>query len=61
MRSIAFEMGRLLGSRAHLSALRRLSIGSLSVRDAVSAKDLEALSPGAALAKLTPVQGAARA
>jgi len=61
VRSVAFEMGRLLGSKAHLSVLRRLSIGSLSVKDAVSAAGLEALSPGAALAKLAPVQRAARA
>ncbi len=61
IRSIACEMGRLLGSRAHLSVLRRLSIGSWSVRDAVTAGELAALSPEAALDRLTPVPGAARA
>jgi len=59
IRSIACEMGRKLGSRAHLSALRRLSIGAFSVKDAVTAAQLEAMSPAEALAKLTPAPGAA--
>jgi tRNA pseudouridine55 synthase len=55
VRSIACEMGRELGSRAHLSALRRLSIGAFSVKDAVTAEDLKAMTLEAALARLNPV------
>ncbi|MBI4350087.1 MAG: tRNA pseudouridine(55) synthase TruB [Elusimicrobia bacterium] len=61
IRSIAHELGRALGSRAHLSALRRLSIGSWSVKDAVNAEALAAMSAEAALALLKPVTGAVRA
>lgn len=61
VRAVAHEMGRALGSRAHLSVLRRLSIGSWSVKDAINAETLAALSTEAALARLTPVEGAARA
>jgi tRNA pseudouridine55 synthase len=61
IRSIACELGRKLGSRAHLSVLRRLSIGGYSVKDAVTAAELEALSPVETLAKLRPVPGGADA
>lgn len=54
IRSIACELGRAMGSRAHLSALRRLSIGGWSVRDAVGAEELRAMAPEAALARLVP-------
>ncbi|HAT72773.1 MAG TPA: tRNA pseudouridine(55) synthase TruB [Elusimicrobia bacterium] len=60
IRSIACELGRKLGSRAHLCALRRLSIGAFSVKDAVTAAELQAMPSAAALAKLTPLPGAAR-
>lgn len=55
VRSIACEMGRLLGSRAHLAALRRLSIGPWSVKDAVTEAGLAALTREEALALLRPV------
>lgn len=55
VRSIAHEMGRALGSRAHLAVLRRLSIGSWSVKDAITAEELAAMPREAALARLTPV------
>ncbi len=55
VRSIAFEMGRYLGSRAHLSSLRRLSIGPWSVTDAVSVEGLEAMPGASVLAALRPV------
>lgn len=61
VRSIAHEMGRALGSRAHLSALRRLSIGPWSVKDAVNAETLAALSREEALALLKPVVGGVNA
>ena len=55
IRSIACELGRFLGSRAHLTALRRLSIGAWSVKDAVTAPALAAMTPEEALARLVPV------
>jgi tRNA pseudouridine55 synthase len=61
IRSIACELGRALGSRAHLCALRRLSIGAFSVKDAVTAAQLEAMSPAQALARLAPLPGGVRA
>ncbi len=61
VRSIAHEMGRALGSRAHLSVLRRLSIGSRSVKDAVTGEALAAMSREAALARLLPVTGGVNA
>ncbi|OGR44763.1 MAG: tRNA pseudouridine(55) synthase TruB [Elusimicrobia bacterium GWA2_61_42] len=61
VRSIAHEMGRQLGSRAHLAALRRLSIGAFSVKDAVTASALAAMPAAEALALLRPVPGGAGA
>jgi tRNA pseudouridine55 synthase len=55
LRSIACELGRHLGSRAHLTALRRLSIGTWSVKDAITADQLAAMTPEAAQASLVPV------
>ncbi len=61
VRSVAHEMGRALGSRAHLSVLRRLSIGAWSVKDSITAAELAAMPREAALARLLPVTGAAHA
>lgn len=57
IRSIACELGRALGSRAHLKALRRESIGSFSVKDAVTAEELAAMTPEQAAARLAPPPG----
>lgn len=57
IRSIACELGRALGSRAHLSALRRLRIGPYDVRDAVTAGRLSAMTREEALALLRPAPG----
>ncbi|OGS12504.1 MAG: tRNA pseudouridine(55) synthase TruB [Elusimicrobia bacterium RIFOXYA2_FULL_58_8] len=55
LRSIARELGLALGSKAHLSALRRLTIGGWSVADSVTTEVLSKLTPEAALARLQPV------
>lgn len=55
IRSIACELGRALGSRAHLAALRRTAIGAFSAAGAVTAEELAAMTPEAAAARLTPV------
>jgi tRNA pseudouridine55 synthase len=36
VRAIARDLGRALGSAAHLAALRRLAVGALEVRDAIT-------------------------
>lgn len=54
IRSIAREMGLAMGSRAHLSALRRLSIGAFRVEDSVTADQLGAMTPAEAAARLAP-------
>ncbi len=54
VRSIAHEMGRLMGSRAHLAALRRESIGVYNVKEAVSAEQLQKMTRVEALARLVP-------
>lgn len=59
IRSIACELGRALGSRAHLTALRRESIGAFSVKDAVTAERLAALTPAETAALLRPAPGGA--
>lgn len=41
IRSLARDLGRALGCGAHLTALRRTSIGPFRVEDAVSAEELE--------------------
>jgi len=56
LRSIACEMGRHLASRAHLSSLRRLSIGEWSVKDALTSEELSLMTREAALARLAPVK-----
>lgn len=54
LRSIARELGLAMGSLAHLSVLRRLSIGSYRVENAVTAEQLGAMTPAEAAARLAP-------
>ena len=54
VRSLARDLGRSVGSAAHLAALRRLAIGSLEVRDAVGIETLRTAGTEAALARLRP-------
>ena len=63
VRSLAAELGRRLGTNAHLSELRRTRVGSFSVRAAASLQQLRAgtpperarLRPTAALAHLPSI------
>lgn len=57
IRSIACELGRALGSRAHLTALRRESIGAFSVKNAVTAEALAVMTAEQAAARLAPPPG----
>lgn len=52
VRSIARDLGRSLGSAAHLAALRRLAIGALDVADAIGIDALRATGRATALARL---------
>jgi tRNA U55 pseudouridine synthase TruB len=42
VRSTARDLGRALGSAAHLAALRRLAVGALEARDALTPDQLRA-------------------
>ncbi len=59
MRSLARDLGRALGTCAHIVALRRLAVGPFSEGDAISLESLEAMrhSP-AASEQLLPVETA---
>ena len=46
VRSIARDLGRALGSAAHLAALRRIAVGALEAHDAVSPDELRARRSG---------------
>jgi tRNA pseudouridine55 synthase len=52
VRSIARDLGRALGSAAHLAALRRLAIGALDIAEAIGIEALRAAGRDAAIARL---------
>ncbi|HUG07239.1 MAG TPA: tRNA pseudouridine(55) synthase TruB [Candidatus Limnocylindria bacterium] len=52
VRSIARDLGRCLGSAAHLAGLRRLAIGALDVSDAIGIEILRRSGREAAVARL---------
>lgn len=54
VRSLARDIGRSLGSAAHLAALVRLAVGTLDVEGSVGVERLRAEGRGAALAALRP-------
>jgi tRNA pseudouridine55 synthase len=54
VRTLAADIGEVLGCGAHLSALRRTRIGDLDLAQAISLADLEALLPERRVARLAP-------
>ncbi|MGA0533635.1 tRNA pseudouridine(55) synthase TruB [Hansschlegelia sp. KR7-227] len=48
VRALARDLGRALGTRGHVSALRRTAVGGFSEKDAISLDELERLRQGAA-------------
>jgi tRNA pseudouridine55 synthase len=58
VRSIARDLGRALGSAAHLAALRRIAIGALDIADAIGIEALRALGRDGAVARLRAMDGA---
>lgn len=61
VRTLAEDIGRTLGCGAHLAALRREAVGTLSAADAVSLPALEAMSAAERDACLLPVDALAGA
>lgn len=55
IRTLAEDIGEALGCGAHLSALRRVRIGHLSVTDAVTPAELEAMDAHARAQHLAPI------
>ena len=56
VRSIARDLGLALGTRAHVTALRRLWSGPFRAEDGLSPDDLDRLDPGARAARLRPLE-----
>ena len=54
VRSLARDLGRAVGSAAHLWGLRRLAVGALEARDAIGIEELRRSGRDAALALLRP-------
>jgi tRNA pseudouridine55 synthase len=60
IRVLATDIGRALGCRAHLAALRRTAVATLDLAQAVSLADLESLDEPARLGWLQPVDALLR-
>jgi tRNA pseudouridine55 synthase len=60
VRTLAADIGELLGCGAHLKTLRRTSIGSLGEADAVTVAQLDAMEPDARRAAVLPMGAALR-
>ncbi len=59
VRTLAHDLGELLGCGAHVTALRRLAVGQLSIDRAVTLAELESLpGPGERAARLMPTDQA---
>ncbi|HSK39034.1 MAG TPA: tRNA pseudouridine(55) synthase TruB [Arenibaculum sp.] len=59
MRALARDLALALGTRGHITRLRRLTVGQFSLDNAISLDDLAALEQGAALeSKLLPIETA---
>lgn len=54
IRTLAEDLGELLGCGAHLSALRRTASGPLTLENAVTLEQLDAMSDAERLARLLP-------
>jgi len=57
IRTLAADLGAVLGCGAHLTALRRLEVGPFKVEDAWSLAALEEAAPEARLTRLIPLTG----
>lgn len=55
VRTLAEDIGEALGCGAHLTGLRRIGVGALSLDGAVTLEDLEALEEGRRAERLAPL------
>ena len=55
VRAIARDLGRAMGSAAHLAALRRLAVGALDVSSAIAAGEIRSRGADSLLRALRPV------
>jgi len=55
IRTLAADLGAVLGCGAHLTALRRLGVGPFKVEDALSLAALEEAAPEARLTRIIPL------
>lgn len=55
VRSLAYELGKKLGTCAHLSSLRRIEVGGFDIKDAVSVDELRSLPREQLLEKIKEV------
>lgn len=60
VRTLAEDIGAALGCGAHLRALRRVGVGALEVKDAVTIEALEQLAPPERVARLAPLDALLR-
>lgn len=60
IRTLAEDIGAVLGCGAHLVALRRVGVGDLCIADAVSLEELEMLDESIRLTRLAPVDALLR-
>lgn len=60
IRSLAIDLGAVLGCGAHLTALRRSTVGALDLAAAVTLAQLEALPEDARVGRLLPVDALLR-
>jgi tRNA pseudouridine55 synthase len=55
IRTLAQDLGEVLGCGAHLAALRRLAVGPFKVDDALTLVNLEELSPEGLVSRIVPL------
>ena len=55
IRSLAFDLGEALGCGAHVTKLRRTSVGNFNIEQAITYKNLTAMDPHKRLAQLLPL------
>ena len=56
VRTLAEDIGRALGTCAHLAGLRRTASGTLRLQDAVDLDALEAMTPGERQSRIVPLE-----
>ncbi len=55
IRTLAEDIGRAMGTQAHLQGLRRTAVGAFRIEDAVGLEDFEAMQAAERVARLLPL------